>query len=117
MDELKCSGETLSTKERKALNTAIQSADLSVFLDEKGKGVSSQSIAQSIDLWRSDSRIKEVILVVGGPFGLPSELKSEFDDVWCLSSCTLTSDMAWLVLTEQIYRGLKINEGSSYHHE
>lgn len=87
-----------------------------VTLDERGRSLSSLAFAEKIQGWCDDPGVKELMLVVGGPMGLPAEVKSAANYCWSLSPATLTSDMAWLLCWEQVYRAFTIIKGTSYHH-
>ena len=87
-----------------------------IALDQRGLSVSSQSIADTLGGWQSDTRIKQLTFLIGGPFGLHEEVCAKAHQVWCLSPLTLPSDFAWLICWEQLYRGNQILKGSRYHH-
>lgn len=57
------------------------------------------------------------IFVIGGAYGLSAGVKQRADQLFALSPMTFTHEMARLVLTEQLYRGVSINSGSKYHHD
>ena len=90
---------------------------LVICLNEKGKQVSSQNLADEITNYRSNSTIKYVNYIVGDPYGLPREITDIAQSSWSLSKLTFPSDIAWLLLVEQIYRAFNIIQGTPYHHE
>ena len=87
-----------------------------VALDERGNQFTSQALSDKIQQWQLDPQIKKVCFVIGGPYGLSDTQKMRCSMLWSLSSGTLTSDLAWLVTWEQVYRAFTILKGSSYHH-
>lgn len=89
---------------------------LLVALDERGTELTSENFAAHVRKWRDNPAVKEVLFVIGGPHGLPDEVKRRADMLWSLSRATLTSDIAWLVVWEQTYRAFNILAGTSYHH-
>ena len=95
----------------------IAQSEILICLDERGKIHSSKEIAKKVEHWQDDSRIKTAIFLVGGPYGLEKNLLSSADETWSLSLMTLPSDLAWLVLCEQLYRAFTIIKGMPYHHE
>ena len=88
-----------------------------VMLDERGKEPTSRELAQQVARWMDDPGVLRVVLVIGGPLGLPARLKASGTATLCLSRATLTSDMAWLLLWEQLYRAFTILRGTPYHHD
>ena len=90
---------------------------VSIALDERGKLLSSPDLAMKIKSYQDDPSIKQLSFIIGGPFGLPQSVRKQVDLVWSLSPAVVPSDLAWLIVWEQIYRAFSINAGSSYHHE
>lgn len=88
-----------------------------ILLDERGRQLGSRDFAMQLQSFQDDPGVKEVSLIVGGPLGLSSTLKAEGDFLWSLSRATFTSDMAWLLCWEQLYRAFNILKGTGYHHD
>lgn len=88
-----------------------------IALDERGRELTSVEFAASLRKFTDDPGIKSVTFLVGGPMGLPTEIKKEARLLLSLSKATFTSDLAWLFLWEQIYRGYNILKGTGYHHD
>ncbi|NBX83322.1 23S rRNA (pseudouridine(1915)-N(3))-methyltransferase RlmH [bacterium] len=93
------------------------SQTLVIALDERGKQWTSQELASQLRSWQENPSIKKCTFVIGGPYGLPPELRAQVQHTWSLSAGTLPSDFAWLVVCEQIYRAFTILKGMSYHHD
>lgn len=87
-----------------------------IALDEKGQSLTSPGLAEKLAQWRLDPAIKTICFVVGGPFGLDDKQRANCQFLWSLSAGTFTSDMAWLIVWEQVYRSFSILHGSAYHH-
>lgn len=87
-----------------------------IALDEGGQQWTSQGLAQRLQQLFDDPAIKSVTFLIGAPHGLTSEQRRIAKFTWSLSQVTMTSDMAWLLLWEQIYRALNIQKGTGYHH-
>lgn len=85
-------------------------------LDEGGAMLTSPEWAKRLDKAQANPAIKQLSLVVGGPYGLPAAFRARCQQQIALSPMVFTSDLAWLVLWEQIYRGFSILAGSPYHH-
>lgn len=90
--------------------------DYIIALDETGANWNSNQLANNIRKWTEDPGVKTLSFVIGGPYGLSKELKDSSNFIWSLSNAVLTSDMAWIIVWEQIYRSFSIIQGSSYHH-
>ena len=82
-----------------------------VVLAEEGKSFTTADFAAKLK--RCDTK---VVFVVGGPFGLASEVKARAALLWSLSPLTFTHELARLLLLEQLYRTLNFNAGGGYHH-
>ena len=94
-----------------------ESSTRRIVLDERGKSLSSLQLAGKLEAFKNDPAVRTVAFFVGAPFGVPPEILQSAHEKWSLSHATLPSDLAWLVLAEQVYRGLSILAGTPYHHE
>jgi 23S rRNA (pseudouridine1915-N3)-methyltransferase len=88
-----------------------------VALDERGEQWSSIAFSKNLKKWTDDPGIKKISFVIGGPYGLSEDFRKQANHLWSLSDCTFPSELAWLLVCEQIYRGFTILKGMSYHHE
>jgi 23S rRNA (pseudouridine1915-N3)-methyltransferase len=84
-----------------------------VALDSAGRMLDSLAFADELQ-----RRLDEgpVTFVIGGPLGLDGAVRSAVDELLSLSSLTLPHQLARVVLAEQLFRGLKIARGETYHH-
>lgn len=94
-----------------------QPGDFVVALDERGKTYSSQVFAGKLQTWIDDPRIKNLVIIVGPPYGFDDVSKCAADELWSLSTMTVPSDFAWLLVWEQVYRAFTILKGMPYHHD
>ncbi len=85
-----------------------------VALDERGRSLSSEGFARSLEKW-SDSGSREIAFLLGGPYGLEEALKEEADFRLSFSPMTLAHGMARMLLLEQIYRAFTLLRGEPYH--
>ncbi len=85
-----------------------------VVLDEKGKELS--SIEFSGILERAKDMGQTLVFVIGGAFGLSSNLKGSANLLLSMSKMTFTHQMIRPFLLEQIYRGFCILSGKEYHY-
>lgn len=84
--------------------------------DEKGKMYSSVQFSQFINK-KMVSGPKELIFVIGGPYGFSEEVYDRATSKISLSSLTFSHQMVRLLCVEQIYRAFTILKGEPYHHE
>ncbi len=98
-------------KETEAILAAIKKDESLAVLSEEYKTLSSISFAHELNQ-RGSQRI---VFVIGGPDGIPSQIKDIASWQFSLSPMTFPHDLARLLLTEQIYRAQTILQGNSYH--
>ncbi|MEA3548613.1 MAG: 23S rRNA (pseudouridine(1915)-N(3))-methyltransferase RlmH [Thermodesulfobacteriota bacterium] len=89
-------------------------ASFLVALDQKGKQISSEELAQLVNKWEMRG-LGTVCFLIGGPFGLSEEVLKKADFILSFSKMTLTHEMARLLLLEQLYRAYSIKFGTNYH--
>ena len=80
----------------------------------EGKLRSSEEVAELLAGFGASSS-KHLVFLIGGSYGLDAGLKREAQVRLSMSPMTFPHHLARVMLLEQIYRGFKINEGSSYH--
>ena len=101
-------------QEGEQLLARVPQGAYTVALDEKGKLFSSEELADFLNRHMLDGT-PEVSFIIGGPYGLNSEIKEKADLKMSLTPMTLTHQMARLILLEQIYRGMTILRNEPYH--
>jgi 23S rRNA (pseudouridine1915-N3)-methyltransferase len=84
-----------------------------VALEIEGNNLSSRQLADFLQARELEAR--EVSFVIGGPDGLPQEVRSAADYQWSLSRLTLPHDLAMIVTIEALYRASTINAHLPYH--
>ena len=100
-------------KESVRILDAIGDSTLAVLLDLNGREWSSQALADQVKRWEIEGT-KEVAVVIGGPEGVSTEVRSRANMRWRLSRLTLTHEMARVLAVEQLYRSYAINRGLPY---
>ena len=94
---------------------AITAATDLILLDEHGKEF--RSIEFSDYLQKKMSAGRDVVFVVGGPYGFSDAVYQRSNGKISLSKMTFSHQMVRLFLIEQIYRAMTILNGEPYHHE
>lgn len=103
-------------KEAELIFSKLLPTDYLILLDEKGKQQNSSTFAQSIQDLMNQS-IKQVVFLIGGPYGFSDEIYKRANRKLSLSEMTFTHQMVRLFLVEQLYRAFAILQGKPYHHE
>lgn len=96
------------------LRSIAQSVDL-LLLDEHGKEFRSIEFADYVQKKMSSGR--DIVFVVGGPYGFSNEVYQRANGKISLSKMTFSHQMVRLFFVEQIYRAMTILRGEPYHHE
>ena len=96
------------------LRTITPATDL-ILLDEYGKEYRSIEFADYIQKRMSSGR--DVVFVVGGPYGFSEAVYQRANGKISLSKMTFSHQMVRLFFVEQIYRAMTILRGEPYHHE
>jgi len=105
----------LKKKEGEMILEALAKDDYLIALDEKGKQMSSEGLAQFIQTRANDS-IRNVVFLIGGAYGLDEQVLQRANYKWSLSQLTLPHQLVRLVLAEQLYRACTIQRNEKYHH-
>lgn len=79
----------------------------------EGKMCSSEKLAELMDKRTADGA--DILFIIGSSYGLDEDLKKNCDMRLSMSEMTFPHQLARVMLCEQIYRAIKINEGSKYH--
>src|SRR5690606_22859810 len=114
-------GKNLSTSLQKIkegeLILARQGPAKAMYLfDENGKQFSSRQFAAFLQK-RMDSGIKELVFVIGGPYGFSDEVVARATSKISLSKMTFSHQLARLLRMEQFYRAFTLLKGEPYHHD
>jgi 23S rRNA (pseudouridine1915-N3)-methyltransferase len=104
--------EQLTAAEMARIAPAIAGCSRTVALDERGKDLSTQQLAQRLEHWMQEGGDTAFLID-----GLDPALKDGADEMIRLSSLTLPHAMARLVLCEQLYRAISVIKNHPYHRE
>lgn len=82
-------------------------------LDLKGKMLTSEEMADKIE--KISMTNSEINFIIGGSNGVDDNLRKIVDYRLCFSKMTFPHQLMRLILSEQIYRWISINNNIKYH--
>jgi 23S rRNA (pseudouridine1915-N3)-methyltransferase len=94
---------------------AVTPANDLVILDEHGKEFRSIEFADYLQKKMSSGR--DLVFVIGGPYGFSEAVYQRANGKISLSKMTFSHQMVRLFFIEQTYRAMTILRGEPYHHE
>lgn len=103
-------------KEGELILKKVQASDEVILLDERGKTFSSVEFSDFIQK-KMNAGLKQLIFVVGGPYGFSEEVYSRANGKISLSKMTFSHQMIRPFFVEQLYRAFTILRNEPYHHE
>ena len=103
-------------KEGELILKKLSPTDVLILLDENGKQFSSVEYANYLQK-KMNSGIKQLVFVIGGPYGFSSLVYQKAQGKISLSKMTFSHQMVRLFIVEQIYRGFTILKNEPYHHQ
>ena len=106
--------EIIKNKEGSKILDKIKEREYVILLDVEGKQVSSEDLAGKL-AELSLSGDSNLVFVIGGSNGVSEEVRAKADFKLSFSKMTFPHQLMRVILSEQIYRGFKINRGESYH--
>jgi 23S rRNA (pseudouridine1915-N3)-methyltransferase len=108
--------EQQKEKEGELVLKYLQPADRLVLLDENGKEYTSLQFSAFVQQ-QMNSGIKNLVFVVGGPYGFSEQLYKRANAKLSLSKMTFSHQMVRLFFVEQVYRAMTILKNEPYHHQ
>ncbi|HEY0677836.1 MAG TPA: 23S rRNA (pseudouridine(1915)-N(3))-methyltransferase RlmH [Chitinophagaceae bacterium] len=106
----------LKKKEAEIILQMLEKSDYLVVLDERGKQLSSEGLAEMINS-RANESVKRLVFLIGGAYGLDESILQAARFKWSLSSLTFPHQLVRLILAEQLYRAFTIMRNEKYHHK
>lgn len=97
------------------LKKLLPSDDL-LLLDERGKSYSSLEFSDFLQK-KMNGGLRQLVLVIGGPYGFSGEVYTRANGKISLSKMTFSHQMIRPFLIEQVYRAMTILRNEPYHHE
>ncbi len=107
-------GAQLKAEEACLLLGAIPKNSKIIALDEQGKSISSQELANLIAGWQNEGS-SSVAFIIGGADGLAPEVRKQADFILSFGKLTWPHMLVRAMLAEQIYRIYSIITGHPYH--
>jgi len=86
-----------------------------VLFDQSGKTFSSVDFSMFLQK-KMNASIKNLVFVIGGPYGFSDLVYSRANEKISLSRMTFSHQMVRLFAIEQLYRGFTILNNQPYHH-
>lgn len=102
-------------KEGHLILKKLNSSDRLVLLDENGKQFTSVGFSEYLQK-QMNSGLKNLVFVIGGPYGFSEEIYKRAQGKISLSKMTFSHQMVRLFFIEQLYRGFTILKNEPYHH-
>ena len=109
------SEEQQKQKEGELILSKISSIDILILLDENGQQYDSVAFSEQLQK-HMNSGIKQLVFVIGGPYGFSSEVYNKANGKISLSKMTFSHQMIRLFMIEQLYRAFTILKNEPYHH-
>lgn len=108
------------------LATWMDRASYTIVLSERGQSYSSEQFAAELDRrmisvgntlngGMPPTGSKPMIIIIGGALGVSQSVIQRADWVVSLSPMTFTHQMVRLIVLEQLYRAIKIQQNEPYH--
>jgi len=105
--------ESALDNESQMITKSIPKEAFVIALCVEGKELSSEELAIKIKSLKNEG--KHICFIIGSSYGLSDKIKNIANLRLSLSKMTFPHQLFRILLLEQIYRGFKINEGSTYH--
>ncbi len=98
-----------------ARNWPFKPSEYVILLDERGKNISSPELSERLSSAFTSG--KQVVIIIGGAYGVSEEMRKRADFVWSVSNLVFPHELMRILLSEQIYRAQEIYRGGKYHHQ
>ncbi|TXE14224.1 23S rRNA (pseudouridine(1915)-N(3))-methyltransferase RlmH [Algoriphagus aquimarinus] len=103
-------------KEGELILKKVIASDELILLDERGKSYSSVDFSSYVQK-KMNSGLKQLIFVIGGPYGFSDEVYARANGKISISKMTFSHQMIRPFFIEQLYRAFTILRNEPYHHE
>lgn len=109
------SEEQQKQKEGELILAKLSNTDILILLDENGKQYDSVAFSDYLQK-HMNSGIKQLVFVIGGPYGFSQDVYHKANGKISLSKMTFSHQMIRLFMIEQLYRAFTILRNEPYHH-
>jgi len=106
----------LKKQEARIITDMLQPQDYLVALDEHGKMMTTLQLSDFLQQ-RTNAGTRQLVLLIGGAFGLDPVILQRAQLKLSLSSLTFPHQLVRLILTEQLYRAYSVLHNEKYHHQ
>lgn len=110
------SEEQQKIKEGELILSYVEPSHHLILLDERGKEYTSIAFADELQK-KMNTGIKQLIFVIGGPYGFSQAVYQRANSKLSLSKLTFSHQMIRLFFVEQLYRAFTILRNEPYHHQ
>lgn len=101
-------------KEGEAILAACKAKGYHIALCIEGKQLSSEQLAKQFSQVSLEG-MSEIVLIIGGSYGLAEAVKQKADFKLSMSLMTFPHQLARVMLLEQVYRAFQISSNGKYH--
>ncbi len=108
-------GDGARIEESARIAARLNSDDFVVLLDERGKLFDSPTL--SAMFLNPLEQSKNVVIIIGGAYGVDATIHERANIVWSLSPLVFPHQLVRLILAEAVYRAQEIAAGNPYHHD
>ena len=105
----------LKKNEAEVILNLLLPGDVLILLDEKGKQITCEQLAELIQI-NANNSTKNLVFLIGGAYGVDEKIIKRANYVWSLSKLVFPHQLVRLILAEQVYRACTIIRNEKYHH-
>jgi len=105
----------LKKKEGETILEWLKKDDYLILLDERGRSLTSEGLAEFIQS-RANESVKTIVFLIGGIYGVDEAVFKRANFQWSLSKLVFPHQLVRLILAEQLYRACTILRNEKYHH-
>lgn len=103
-------------KEGELILKQLTPTDVLILFDENGKQFSSIEFSSYLQK-KMNSGIKQLVFVIGGPYGFSASVYKKASGKVSVSKMTFSHQMVRVFIVEQVYRAFTILKNEPYHHQ